>query len=294
MANKRSLLSILALGALSINSSCSQRDYTLSNGIVIPGSNILRIGERNGNIKIYTKDGRFVNQFGSELLEFPKDIAYDRVHSENILYIADSEIDKIFKFRCILPAETTISPTNSQPVLHVQEPISINTNLTVPQNSCSDSDGLSPSIYGSVTSTSTDNRRVTLGVGESISFIRNGVSYNLVLSSVNELSINDNQFEIEIGVRYRRGDIWVTVVNMVDAPGTANDRVTLLVNDVQSAETYSDSCISSSNFLWEYSCNPGGLWKQNCYKCDSCLNGKCINAYKRHTVQECESAERRG
>jgi len=55
MANKRSLLSILALGALSINSSCSQRDYTLSNGIVIPGSNILRIGERNGNPAVHLK-----------------------------------------------------------------------------------------------------------------------------------------------------------------------------------------------------------------------------------------------
>jgi len=59
-----------------------------------------------------------------------------------------------------------------------------------------------------------------------------------------------------------------------------------------SVEQYNDKCIRNSNFLWEYTCSNNGLWKENCYKCASCYNGRCLNSFKRHGIAQCESEER--
>ncbi|MEK6948297.1 MAG: 6-bladed beta-propeller [Nanoarchaeota archaeon] len=210
-----------------------QLDYPIGLDIDYNNNYLYEADIVNKRVQIFTLDGRYVNKFGDTgprngKLFNPRDVAYDAEGvnpdtnlSNHFVYVAD--LSKVFKYKCAsINLENPSINVNIQPPSNVpdinfselEEPV-----VDVPETSvsCSDSDGLSPSISGRVTSTSSG-----------------------------------------------------------------------------SSQSYIDSCISSSNFLWEYSCLPGGLWKQNCYKCDSCLNSKCVNAYKRHTVQECESSERRG
>ena len=53
------------------------------------------------------------------------------------------------------------------------------------------------------------------------------------------------------------------------------------------SQSHSDRCISQSNYLWEYSCQ-NNTWKKECYKCDYCTAGHCVNSYKNHPNSECE------
>ncbi|HIH25175.1 MAG TPA: hypothetical protein HA226_00165 [Nanoarchaeota archaeon] len=265
----------------SYGSGNGQLNYPMGLDIDYNNNYLYEADTGNGRVQIFTLDGRYVNKFGDNdprngKLSSPRDVAYDYNNGEHLVYVTDP--NRVLKFKCDNINLNNINPSVNVPISPPSNIPYVNECTPGEQRTvCRNSAGGNPNFPGTVQICCGDNSRYDYSAVCSVNDYGTWKDWQPVISCDEEPVVPETQ------------------ISCSDSDGLSPSiygRVTSTSGG--SSESYSDSCISNSNYLWEYSCDSNGLWKQNCYKCDLCSNGKCVNAYKRHAVAECENIERSG